>query len=460
MTAVATRRRRRQRQRPVELRAPLLWRQSIMSRAWWVAPPVMAILLWLTLLFAVAGLSPSTFRVYWKTPKFVDNDFTELFLWCTAAFALASFTMTQILRSGSHRRPRGTWLLEPGFRKVVYRLYMLGVALTFLFAMVRVGGPGPFITQSTNVLSGGGGSAALREAFAPVSGLTSLTQLGLLIAMVETINLKWRTHVPDRRTSRRRLVVVVVFGITRSLLASERLAMVEILLPMFIVWARAHRLRSARQAVLVSLAPIVGMVTLVFAFAGTEYFRSYQSYKERIDDSLMEFSRNRLLGYYATALNNSAMHMQYDTPKAPFAMALEGVLNWPGVRSTLQIGDPRRVDAKTLLEQYANEEFTNKAPPGLLWLEGGPLYVVGFIAAFGAIAGAAYAGYRYGSVGGAVWFGIVFTSVVEFPRIWYLTSARISMVMVVCLIGWLRYNRIGRESRRRATPVPIDTTGG
>jgi hypothetical protein len=454
VTAVASRRRRRS--RPVELRAPIAWRQSIMSRAWWVAPPVLALVLWLSLTFAVAGLDPATFRVYWKTPKFVTDEFTRLFLSCAVAFALASFTMTQVLRSGSHRRARGTWLLQPGFRTVIFRLFLLGVFITVVFAMIRVGGPATFLSQAVSVLSGGGGSAAMREAFAPVSGLTSLTQLGLLIAMVETIQLKWRPGAVDRRTSRRRLIAVVVFGVVRSLLASERLAMVEILLPMFIVWARAHRLRSARQAILVSLAPLLGVVTLVFAFAGTEYFRSYQSYKDRIDDSLMEFSRNRLLGYYATALNNSAMHMEHDTPKAPFALALEGVLNWPGVRSTLQIGDPRRVDAKTLLEQYANPEFTNKAPPGLLSLEGGPIYVVGFVAAFGAIAGAAYAGYRFGSVGGSVWFGLVFTSIVEFPRIWYLTSARLSMVMLVCFIGWFRYNRIGRERRRTgpATAAP------
>jgi hypothetical protein len=360
--------------------------------------------------------------------------------------------MTQILRSGSHRRPRGTWLLEPGFRKVVFRLFVAGMVITFVFAILRVGGPVTFISQCFTVLSGGGGSPAMRKAFAPVSGLTSLTQLGLLIAMVETINLKWRDDVPDRRASRRRVITVVVFALARSLLASERLAIVEVVLPMTVVWARGHRLRSPRQAILVTLAPFLAVFSLVFLFAGTEYFRSYQSYKDRIDDSLMEFSRNRLLGYYATALNNSALHMEYDKPKAPFALVLEGVLDWPGVRSTLEIGDPRRVDAKTLLQQYANPEFTNKAPPGLLSLEGGPIYVVAFMAGFGALAGAAYAGYRFGSVGGSVWFGIVFTAVVEFPRIWYLTSPRMSATMVVALLGWLRYNRIGRERRRR-TPA-------
>jgi hypothetical protein len=451
MTAVSSRRRRA---RVAELRAPLPWRQSVMSRAWWLAPPVLALLLWMSLNFAVAGLDAATFRVYWKTPKFVSSDYTRLFVWCTVSFALASLAMTQVIRSGSHRRARGTWLLEPGFRKVIFRLFLFGVAVTFLFAAIRVGGPGPFFSQSISVVSGGGGSAAMREAFAPVSGLTSLTQLGLLIAMVETIHLTWRDDIPDRRASRRRLITVIVFGIVRSLLASERLAMVEILLPTAIVWGRARRLRSPRQAILVALAPFVAVFALFFLFAGTEYFRSYQSYKERIDDSLMEFSRNRLLGYYATALNNSAMHMEYDTPKAPFALALEGVLNWPGVRSTLQIGDPRRVDAKTLLEQYANEEFTNKSPPGLLILEGNSLYVVAVMAGFGAIAGAAYAGYRFGSVGGTVWFGIVFTSVVEFPRIWYLTSPRMSTIMVVALIGWFRYNRIGREHRGRAAAAP------
>jgi len=191
-----------------------------------------------------------------------------------------------------------------------------------------------------------------------------------------------------------------------------------------------------------SIAPFLAVIILFFTFAGTEYFRSYQSYKERIDDSLTEFSRNRLVGYYATSLNNSALYMRYDTPKAPFALMLGGVLDWPGVRSTLQISDPKQVNAQSLLQTYANPEFTNRAPPGVLHLEGGSLFVVGFMAGFGAIAGVAYAGYRYGSVGGAVWFGLVFTAVVELPRIWYLTSPRMSAVIVVALVGWFRYQRV------------------
>jgi hypothetical protein len=208
-----------------------------------------------------------------------------------------------------------------------------------------------------------------------------------------------------------------------------------------------------RQAILVSMAPLLAIVALLFGFAGTEYFRSYQSYKTRIDDSLMEFSRNRLLGYYVTALNNGALHMEHDTPKAPFTVVVEGVLDWPGVRSTLQISDPRRADATTLLQQYANREFTNKAPLGRLTLEGGTAYVIAFMAAFGALAGAAYAGYRFGSVGGAVWFGVVLTSIVEFPRIWYLSSSRMSATMLVVLFGWIRYNRFGEGRSRPVGPA-------
>ena len=113
--------------------------------------------------------------------------------------------MTQVMRSSSHRRLRGTWLLEHGFRKVVYVLFMVGMVATIGFAILRTGGPVSFLQQVFTVLTGGGGSAPMRNAFAPVSGLTSLTQLGVLIVLIEAINVKWVDHAPDRRTSRRRL---------------------------------------------------------------------------------------------------------------------------------------------------------------------------------------------------------------------------------------------------------------
>jgi hypothetical protein len=448
VSAVAVRRRRRNRV-PVDLRAPFTWRQSVMSRAWWAAPPVIALMLWLPLAWAVSRLDAGTFRSYWRTPLFITPEFLRLVTICAVACAVGSFAMTQVVRSGSTRRARGGWLLEPGFRRVIYRLYVAGIVITLFFAMLRLGGPGAFASQAFTVLSGGGGSPKMRLAFEPVSGLTSLTQLGSMVAMVEVINLTWISGAPDRRQSRRRLIVVLVYSVVRSLFASERLVFVEVLLPVLVVWGRARPLRSVRQSVLMALAPFLAVFVLVFLFAGTEYFRSYQSYKDRTDDSLMEFSRNRLLGYYATSLNNSALYQERDTPKAPFTMLLGGILDWPGIRPVLGLQDPRKVDAKTLLESHANPEFNNRAPPGFLALEGGWVYIVGFMVGFGAICGAAYAGYRFGSVGGAVWFGFVFVALMEFPRIWYLTSSRMSAPMLAALIGWLRYNPIAVNRRKR-----------
>lgn len=425
-----------------ELRAPIPWRRTIVARAWWISPHVLSLVLWVPLVVAVGALSPSTFRTYWDTPKFIDDSYVQLFVWSSVAFALTSFTLTQVMRSSSKRKLRGSWLLEPGFRRVVFRLFVLGAVATLGFAVLRAGGPVGFLRQASTVVTGGGGSAELRRAFAPVSGLTSLTQLGVLIVMLEAINLTWRDDATDRRASRRRLVVVVAFGLTRALLASERLAVAELLVPTFVVWARAKPLRSARQALLMVAAPLLAAVVLLFGFYATEYLRSYQAFKERVDESPMEYSRNRLLGYYAAALNNSALYMQHDTPKAPFTLLLDGVLSWPGVRESLQISDPNQVDEKGLLETYANPNFTNRAPVGVLHLEGNSLFVVSFVAAFGAVAGIAYAGYRYGSVGASVWFGLCLTAMIEFPRIWYLTSSRMSAVFLAGLVGWFRYQRV------------------
>ena len=39
-----------------ELRAPVPWRRSIMASGWWSAPHLLALLLWLSLMFTVAAL--------------------------------------------------------------------------------------------------------------------------------------------------------------------------------------------------------------------------------------------------------------------------------------------------------------------------------------------------------------------------------------------------------------------
>ena len=448
MTSTASARRRADRIQPVpEVRAPVPWRRCVVSRAWWLSPIVLSLCLWIPLMLLATSVDEASFRTYFRTPRFISSEFTRLFYLCAVAFAVGAFVALQAARSRG-RRLSGSWLLRSGFRRIVFRIWVAAAVISVASAAIRLGGPGGFL-QAMSVFFEGtrGASDEIRDAFEPIPGLTSFTQLGMLIAALEMAKLTWAPSAAGRSVSRRRIAAVFAYALFRSMMVSERLAIVEVAIPCLLVWARTKPIRSVRQVVVTASIPLIAIFALLFGYAGTEYYRSYQYYRDHTDDSLMEFSRTRIVGYYATAINNSALHYHHDGEKAPLSVLLEGPLEFPGLRQTLKISDPSKRNERTLLELYANPEFNNVAPAGRLAREGANAWVALFMAGFGGVVGLAFAGYRFGSLGASVWFGLLTTATIEFPRIWYITNQRLSAVALVCLVGWFRYSRPSRRHR-------------
>ena len=115
MTTTLGRPRRPARRPTPQVRAPLPWRRSIVSRAWWLSPIVLSLLLWLPLMMLASSVDDISFRTYYKTPRFITAEFTRLYYVCVVAFALGSFAALQLARTRG-RRLSGAWLLRSGFR--------------------------------------------------------------------------------------------------------------------------------------------------------------------------------------------------------------------------------------------------------------------------------------------------------------------------------------------------------
>jgi hypothetical protein len=60
-------------------------------------------------------------------------------------------------------------------------------------------------------------------------------------------------------------------------------------------------------------------------FAVTEYFRSWQSYKLRYGQTFMDFTTDRFVSYYGTALNNGAIYQQIHPQISNLPT---GILDW------------------------------------------------------------------------------------------------------------------------------------
>ena len=113
-----------------------------------------------------------------------------------------------------------------------------------------------------------------KEYFKTIPGVTTGTQFGLTVIVLGIplgVAKGWRTV-------RWQLLSVFLLGLVRALLNSERLAVIELLVPLVVsfIWLRPATGRLLRF--LTRFAPVVAAAFLYLFFAAGEYFRSWSSF--------------------------------------------------------------------------------------------------------------------------------------------------------------------------------------
>lgn len=400
-------------------------------------------------------LSGTDFIDYFRTPKSLTTQ-TALLLAAGAGMLVLGALGTQIGR----RPPRteGTWPWLDARQLAVLRrastvlfwVAMVGYA-SFALAALRNGvRPGDvvaaFLRQDVS-------SGDLEARIGTIPGVTTLTQVGVAYGIVATLLL---IHRVDRRTIWR-LVTLLVVTVVRAFLLTERLALVELVVPALAVLAlRGCQSTSARRRLLLRVAPLPLVVLLVAGFAATEYSRSYTFFKTRTDDGLLLFSLKRLGGYYATAYNNGQVlldHGEYPG-RLPYT-SLEAVWTAPGVEQLdlydRLTGRDREQAYERLLGTYASPEFNN--PGGLpapfvdFGVGGGLVFLFGV----GVVTGLGYRAFVEGRPGGLLLYPVVVTGLLELPRFLYWTLGRTVPTVLALLLVIRALHRLERH-RGALTP--------
>jgi len=252
--------------------------------------------------------------------------------------------------------------------------------------------------------------------------------------------------------------VLVAFTLFRVYAWSERLAMIEALVPFglasFSVLAGSHNRVSKMVA---RLGPIIAIPGLILYFAIFEYVRSWQYAEYNQQYGFWEFASGRLASYYYTSLNNGAGVLATTTwPTLKF----EYTLSWLHKAPLIGPMFSRAVDLQYLqldvfLSKYGDPEFNN--PSGIygviydLGLSGGVLYfsLIGFIGGF------AYRAYRFGSFSGVLLYPLFFITFLEVFRMPYLGMSRaFTWVLGIVLalgLNWhasLRVSHVGQRANR------------
>lgn len=417
---------------------------------WWMHPAWLLPLVAIPTLLWAWDVSPLAYLERWATPKFLTEEHVTLGLLSVAAFILGA----AIAARGRTRSPTTALELSAAQRnllltagKWLFALTLLGHVVWGLVAVAR----GLTGATVTNIVEGGDIASSIKEGpLAPVAGITTLTQFAPLAATCLFLLGRMRALNPYPY-----LGILLVLGAARLVLRSERLALIEIAVPLVVLWLAMPT--GGRRAIVISrlrqTLPVWIPVVVVLLFGATEYVRSWNAhYRDLAEQSYPAFVENRLGAYYTTGHNNAALIDQYGSDSAVPYYPLAWFWNFPVVSTVVSY---ERVSGtaeegrglSTLLEQRANPEFNN--PGGLLM----PIYEFGAAGALvfwlcaGLLLGLVYRRFREASPGAVVFYPILVVGALEIPRFLYWTQGRAfpAIAAGLLLMSLLNARRPARE---------------
>jgi oligosaccharide repeat unit polymerase len=385
------------------------------------------------------------FRSHWRTPKALTTSTAQLFLAAVLVFSFAA--MWHLRRSNTvrietsdhwpHLRTTEIDALERALGPLFW--ITLSGYLAMLISLARHGLTIPQLVRELLSTGDESGGTPLKEAFrnAALPGVTTLTQVGIAFVTVAVIVY---TDRPSRRL-RRRVIAILICALLRTMLNSERLALLELVVPAISVLAmqwRAHRRPSVRRVV--RFAPFIFVPTLIIGFGLAEYSRSWVYYSAQPNqESFIEFTINRFTGYYTTSYNNGQLNLTYgDYPNRIPNKTLEALWRAP-VISELKVyetlnGRDDDVHFNEVLRQHGNPEFNNSGGLAMPFLDYGTTGGLIFFALAGSAAGFLYRRFCRGDMVALLLYPVVVVGLFEVPRYLYWTTGRVIPAVLAVLV--------------------------
>jgi hypothetical protein len=384
-------------------------------------------------LILAAYTSEADYLWNWRVPKYFDTTYLGHSLLCLAAFALPMW-----LVGNSPVDPATATPFDDRQIRVLRRAALTLSAMTLLgyAAWTVVAVARGLSLQDVSAIFSGTPSVvgqAKREFMAPVSGLTTMTQFGP--AAVTCSMFASRQPSTPLRTMTALIVASAGF---RAVVYAERLALLEVVIPLLVIyiWQRGLRRSPGR---LLRAAPLWAPIVLLLLFGTFEYLRSWTGYYKENSQSVSYagFVTGRLMGYYVTAANNSAVLLETAPVAVPY-YTLKWLWDFPLLENILSYesitGESRQVGWRETLLAHANPEFNNE---GALLIPSADLGIVGGVAFWlivGSFVGATFSAFRNGHPKGLLLYPVLYIGLLELGRILYWTSGRAVPSVIAALI--------------------------
>ncbi|KVG29659.1 oligosaccharide repeat unit polymerase [Burkholderia diffusa] len=256
----------------------------------------------------------------------------------------------------------------------------------------------------------------------------------------------FRTPVKGLNRYKIYFAVLAVLTLVRSFIFAERLALIEMVMPLALMVVR-FRL-GGRYSRLLTFGPYAAIPLLFGLFIANEYNRSWEAYYVNIYDNLFDFALERLGLYYSTSLNNGAGILNvlgWDQGHPMFTF--DWLLRFPVIGATLQPWLDSGDSINLFLNGYADPEFNNPSGIFVHFYEWGWFGLVDALV-LGWVVGRSYAGWRSGDGFWCCVHAVLFVSVMEIMRTPNLFSGRnfVPVVLLIVVFRWFA------KDRARAAP--------
>ena len=269
-----------------------------------------------------------------------------------------------------------------------------------------------------------------------IPGLTTLTQF--MPISLATFYFLLRNHYSSKSM---KIAIQIGFILTliRSFVNHERLALLECIVPIAVVFFltqyRDYKFRFYRFY-------IGGLSGIYVLFSSSEYFRSWQYYRNTIDESFFVFSFFRLINYYATALNNGVVYLDLHDQMSSLPIYSANFL-WnfpilgPYIQEILEKVQTNLTWSEVLKSTMGTDEFNNINPYFLVVGELGVVAAYFVFTMLGYVLSRLYQTINSRSSFTIPIYACLVVGILEFPRIFWFGSGR-SLPTIIASIYLLR----------------------
>jgi predicted membrane channel-forming protein YqfA (hemolysin III family) len=268
--------------------------------------------------------------------------------------------------------------------------------------------------------------------FQKISGVTTWVQFGIPAAALSALMFR---IAENRKKYVVQMIALCSLSVFRTLFMAEREASIETLLAVILMLLIIRNSPQKSENIKFWQVFAVFWPGVLVVFGTFEFLRSWSSYYSGISNDFFGFLVSRLLGYYATSLNNAAL--------ANSAMSWQDNL---GTLFHINLFSNNEQIAETL-STNANLEFNNVS--GLL-LPFGALGFFGAIALLFVVARLFLLLFTSGSKGdlsSVLAYSCSAVSILEISRFFYLGDGRYLPVLIVLVYFRYKYKRVALDQR-------------